>query len=166
MWQPEMFVDVGACPLGWGLRGSHLTGEPLFKSDVHTGIVFETKSQLKAQRFLVLRCVADIWGKRSQSSWIPECRMNPQSVAVSSLPSFLLSSQGGAIKGSRPNPRSGYCGSCFPRAPLTAEPLACSRTGCFFHTYVGCLDWGSSLGRYPGIVFSFVTEAWKKRHQT
>lgn len=83
-------------------------------------------------------------------------RMNPQSVAVSTLPSFLISSQGGAVEGSRPNPPSGYCRSCFPRAPLTAEPLACSGTGCFFHTYVGCLDWGSSLGKYfPRIVFSW-----------
>ena len=93
MWQPEMFVDVGTCPLGWGVGGSHLTGEPLFKSDVHTGIVFETKSQLKAQRFLVLRCVADIWGKRSQSSWIPVVGQNEppkcSCVYAALLPSFI-----------------------------------------------------------------------------
>lgn len=144
-----------------GVRGSHLTGEPLFKSGVHTGIVFDTEGQLKAQRSLVPRCVAYIGGKCSQSSWIPVVGPNEppkcSCVYAALLPSFISR---GRYRGLQTKPTcSRCCRSCFPRLPWLQNLWLVPEQAAFSNTYVGCLDWGSSLGKYPGILFSFVTEA-------
>ena len=69
-------------------------------------------------------------------------RMNPQSVAVSTLPSFFLSSQGGAIEGSRSDPHvRGVVEAAFPGSP------DCRTSGLFQNRLLfPYLCWVSGLG--------------------
>lgn len=94
-----------------------------------------------------------------RAEWTPR-----RSVAVSTP---CCRSQGGAVEGYVLNHRDLYVvKAAFPGLPWLQKLWLVPEQAAFSTPDIGLLVRGSSMGKHPGmILFSFVTEVWRKNHQ-